>query len=387
MVLFMALEVKTTQYNNATISYVEIDPSLYEIQLLSQPGGSPKSVENFCKSVSNAEAAINGGLFNILTSQYLSGNGCIDSSNTLRGSFSGNSPCIGMQGNSLLLKWVNNDNEATAVNSKFLLNSAYYCFLRDGKVVEDYEGTDNKNMYEASDTRAMIGQKANGGTIIFAITQYGKMTGEEQGEFLKSLGYNIGFNLDGGGSRCIYCNGKTPVVGSRNVLNAFVAVKKASDPTPPTPTNNEIRLIAKNTPFRVRASVVSGTELAMVPVGSSAKILQFISGFQSDGYQWAKVEYNGITGYSQLDTSNDYLIEKQSSSRKIYLKASKIQFRVRSNPVNGTQLALVPINGTAEILSTQSNFASDGYQWAYVNYNGTKGYAQLDLQNAYNIIE
>lgn len=383
--------MKTTTFktNNYTvgIKYVEIDPKLYDLKLLSQPGGSPKSISDFYNSVNNAEVAINGSIFNDKTGQYEEGYGCLNSFGVLRGSFSGNTPSIGMIGNSLKLEWIYNDVDIHDRNTKFLLNSAYYAFLFDG-VVSPHIGdgyTEGTKMYDNEEIRSMIGQKKDG-TIIFAVTYLGKMTGEDQGNFLKSMGYSIGFNLDGGLSSNIICNGEKAIGYSRNILDAFVAVKKNDSPTP-DPTLSGISLKAQNTPFRVRSSVVNGTELVMVPVGSSAQILQFIPGFQSDGYQWAYVEYNGIKGYSQLDTSSDYLIQKSVSASTVYLKASKLQFRIRSNPVNGTQLALVPVGGQARIVSTNTAFSSDGYQWAYVDYNGTFGYSQLDLQNAYTIVE
>ena len=60
--------------------------------------------------------------------------------------------------------------------------------------------------------------------------------------------------------------------------------------------------------FRVRDKAVSGLEKAMVPVGGQAKILSFGVGFENDTYQWVKVLYNGIEGYSQLDTYNAYTL-------------------------------------------------------------------------------
>ena len=292
-----------------------------------------------------------------------------------------------MFGNKLSLQWIYDNADAQDLVSPFALNSAYYAFLFNGEVgmhVDSNYQDGIVNYYELHE-RAMIGQKTDG-TIILAVTTVGKMTGEEQGQFLKSMGYSIGFNLDGGYSRNLICGNDTAISSSRNVLNAFVVVKRPTSPTPSV-TVSGVNLFAKNTPFRVRTSPVSGTELVMVPISSYAKILQFVPGFQSDGYQWAYVEYNGIRGYSQLDTSSDYLIQKSATSSTIYLKASKLQFRIRSNPVNGTQLAMVPVNYQAKILSTENGFASDGYQWAYVEYNGIKGYSQMDLQNAYTLVE
>lgn len=213
-----------------------------------------------------------------------------------------------MFGKKLTLQWIYDNPDAQDLVSPFALNTAYYAFLFDGKsgLHVDSSYQDGINNYYELHERAMIGQKTNG-TIILAVTTVGKMTGEEQAAFLKSMGYSIGFNLDGGLSANIICGDQSAAAYSRNILNAFVVVKKESSPTPGTSVSG-VNLFAKNTPFRVRSAPVSGTELAMVPISSYAKILQFVPGFQSDGYQWAYVEYNGIKGYSQIDLQNAYTI-------------------------------------------------------------------------------
>ena len=46
----------------------------------------------------------------------------------------------------------------------------------------------------------------------------------------------------------------------------------------------------------------SGKVLAFCPVGKEMEVLEFIPGLQSDGYQWLRTRYNGVEGYSQLDS-------------------------------------------------------------------------------------
>ena len=89
-------------------------------------------------------------------------------------------------------------------------------------------------------------------------------------------------------------------------MEALYIQKKPTDPPTP-PTVSGLYLNATKQQFRVRASVVNGTQKAMVPVGGRAQITGFL-GIQSDGYQWATVNYNGTTGYSQIDTYNCYTI-------------------------------------------------------------------------------
>ncbi len=71
-----------------------------------------------------------------------------------------------------------------------------------------------------------------------------------------------------------------------------------------------------------------------------------------------------------------------------YLNATKSAFRIRFSPVIGTQLALVPIGGKAEILKFLG-IQSEGYQWVQVTYVTSKGcvlgYSQLDTKNCYTL--
>lgn len=78
------------------------------------------------------------------------------------------------------------------------------------------------------------------------------------------------------------------------------------------PLNKEdekVYLKASRLGFNVRSGTVNGKVLAVVPKGKRAEILEFSTEFKSDGFQWAKVKYGNVTGYSQLDTKY-YLLEK-----------------------------------------------------------------------------
>ncbi len=66
-------------------------------------------------------------------------------------------------------------------------------------------------------------------------------------------------------------------------------------------------LFAAYYPFRIRITPVTGLPIVTVPKGSKAEILSF-GNIQSDGYQWARVKYNGYVGFSQIDTKQCYLI-------------------------------------------------------------------------------
>jgi len=158
---------------------------------------------------------------------------------------------------------------------------------------------------------------------------------------------------------------------------------KTYDPVTP-PTESDLYLVAKTTGFRVRESVVNGAEKAMVTKGNKAKIISFVGGFQTDGYQWAKVDYNGAIGYSQMDTKA-YMVQRIGSTPNTYLRALATSFRVRSTPVNGTELAMIyPVNQVT-VLDFVESYQSDGYQWIKVRTSsGIEGYSQLDTK-AYNL--
>jgi hypothetical protein len=158
------------------------------------------------------------------------------------------------------------------------------------------------------------------------------------------------------------------------------------DSTPPI-TLEGAYLKAERQKFRVRNSPVSGTEIAMVEIGQTAEIKEFL-GIQSDGYQWAKVKYNGILGYSQIDTYKAYLIQTRAPelNQSLYLNATKQEFRIRSSVVNGTELYRVKVGGKARITELLG-IQSDGYQWAkvYQDDQGISGYSQIDTNNCYTV--
>lgn len=390
----MSLHFLTKNYNGKTVYYVELDPAVYELKLISQPdGGTRKHVKYYLTNTQKADAAINGQL---MDGNYYVG-GCIDSNGNQRGDNDSNSPMIVYSNGLLSESW----SYQLPSTYDFVLNCAYYCFLRNGQACQDYASsyTDGASMYQKSDQRSMIGQTSYG-TIIFAVS-YNKITGSEQASIMSELGCTIGFNLDGGASRRIAIrdgSSSTTSKGAffpRKVLNAIVAVKKDENYTVPLTSDDSdevissphIHLKAKNTAFRIRNSVVSGTILTTIPVGSSADILQFVPGIQSDGYQWARTRSNGIMGYSQLDTSSDYLIETDLSYEEtLFLEATTYPFRIRSSAVNGSIYTTVVVGDKAEIVEFGTSFMSDGYQWVKVKKGNIVGWSQLDLQ-AYTIIE
>lgn len=51
-----------------------------------------------------------------------------------------------------------------------------------------------------------------------------------------------------------------------------------------------------------------GKVLKYAPIGQKVEILEFIPGHQGDGYPWVRSRYMGVEGYSQLNTSLDWVV-------------------------------------------------------------------------------
>ena len=64
-------------------------------------------------------------------------------------------------------------------------------------------------------------------------------------------------------------------------------------------------LIASSKGGYIRSGMFSNSPIVTyVPANQAMKIIELIPGFQSDGYQWARAEYNGSSGFVQIDLKN-----------------------------------------------------------------------------------
>lgn len=136
----------------------------------------------------------------------------------------------------------------------------------------------------------------------------------------------------------------------------------------------------------------SAAVLTTVPKGQELKIIRFISGFQSDQWQWAEVYFNGIRGFSRVETLNSYSVVLSSTSRfnpftnqtitpkPLYLMMSTKGGVIRSAP-GGAEKIKVPSGIKILVTSLPNSLGSDGYQWVMATYNGVSGYVQADTKN------
>lgn len=231
------------------------------------------------------------------------------------------------------------------------------------------------SQYEEKDKKTMIG--VNGDEVIVAVAEAPGLTGSEMADLMLEEGAIHAIGLDGGGSTgCIY-NGSSVMSSSRLITDAIIFTKKTGSSGGDSETGLYIKTDVLA--LRIRENPVNGTVLTTVPVGNMIKIRFFIDGFQSDGYQWAATEYNGIKGYSQIDTKNCYTV--LGNNPKLKLSTQAHGGYVRSAVVDGSVNVEVPRGQHIEILELLPGFKSDGYQWARTRYNGISGYSQIDTKN------
>ena len=130
----------------------------------------------------------------------------------------------------------------------------------------------------------------------------------------------------------------------------------------------------------------------LVPKGNELKIKYFIDGFQGDGWQWAATYYNGIEGFSRIETLNSYTVVETSTSvqvpgnnvcvvpRPLYIVMSFSGGNLRTSIPNGTP-TFIPAGTAVEVVELINAVQSDGYQWVKAKYNGQIGYIQADTHN------
>ena len=238
---------------------------------------------------------------------------------------------------------------------------------RNKDIVPGYQ-----SYYGGSDYRSMIGQKSNG-TIVLACST-SPLTAHEQYTIFKNIGCTSGFNLDGGGSRQLYCNGSYVFNNSSRPLTNAIIVTNYSVP-PAGDKSNICFMHLTSSAARLRADVVNGNILTTIPNGTTFEVVGLYSWNASDGYKWGWGKYNGVEGYFQYDPAVMNPVGYGLKSFKMRLTGSAARLR---STIQGTILTTVPNGSTIQIDEFIDGKQSDGYQWCYGHYNGTYGYFQYD---------
>ncbi len=133
--------------------------------------------------------------------------------------------------------------------------------------------------------------------------------GKELFDICVNAGCTNAINLDGSGSRKLRVDNKVIVDGSRNVKNAILMYSKRVNNNEEEVLEGMLSLNVAKTGVYVRETLTFnsknqpiGKKLAFIKPNDKCKIISFLEGLQKDGYQWVKVDYNGILGYAQYDS-------------------------------------------------------------------------------------
>lgn len=369
------MEYKDLKLNGQTIGkYIEVDTTEYDLKLVSRKmfNNTKQKVRDFIDKTADAEAGINGGLFEA----YFGNDQLIgyakDSSGNEDGDGNTYGPHISYSNNQLTQEWGN----ANQINGDWVLSPAYYWFLRDGQYVSGDAMPGYENRISNADTRSMIGQKSDG-TIVLAATTT-NVTGEEQADAFKSIGCIIGANLDGGSSRQLILKSESnsPIETTRSVPNAILVVKKEQSTVQPDTGKCTMKLYGSAA--RLRKDVVNGEQVAMIPNGSEFEVIGLYSWKASDGYRWGYGKWNGYEGYFQYDPYVMMPLGTHLDKLNYKMRLFNSAARIRTRPVNGDILFTVPNGNDVQIIEFGEIKESDGYQWFQGSYNGYTGFLQYD---------
>lgn len=98
------------------------------------------------------------------------------------------------------------------------------------------------------------------------------------------------------------------------------------------------------------------------------------SNYYTNQYVWTLT--NGITATNYYLSYFGTNISSIRTSLKMVLTGSAA--RIRTYPVGGQELTLVPNGSSVEIIEFGKNIESDGYQWFQGKFNGITGFLQYD---------
>lgn len=110
-------------------------------------------------------------------------------------------------------------------------------------------------------------------------------------------------------------------------------------------------------------------------------------------YVWTMVDGSKMNGNGEVvqaapnpDTPSQPATETFSITG-YGLYVNNLGLNVRSQPnSSSTKLVTVPVGGELKIRDFLYGFQTDGYQWAATEYNGHKGYSQIDTYGYYTVL-
>ena len=251
------------------------------------------------------------------------------------------------------------------------LRSGGYNLVKDGSIATTGISAGE---YSERAAKTMIG--VNGKNVIVAVAEAPGLIGSEMSNLMLSEGAVHAVGLDGSGSTgCMY-NGEYVVEPTRNITDAIYFTKKLPEDTE---LNTGLYIQTDKEKLRIRDNPVTGNILYTLPIGCQLRVRFLLPCFQSDGYQWAATEYNGIKGFSQIDTYNCYTLNGINPNLKLSTQYHAAW--IRKSVVDGEVVMEVPRGKYVNVLRLLPGFKTDGYQWAVTSYAGVSGYTQIDVKN------
>lgn len=183
--------------------------------------------------------------------------------------------------------------------------------LHNGVDVEHYSSACGKGKITTANTQTLLLQLKTGEFVLAVVS--GKLNGYQCRDFAKAYGAIHMSMYDSGGSSQMIVDGDKKVYTGRAIPNVFTFFKNETVvPTPdpqPEVEHDYMTINVDSLGLRVRKELKFsngkpvGEIIGFIPVGNKAKVIDMVDGIQKDGYQWAKVEFNGIVGYSQYDSA------------------------------------------------------------------------------------
>lgn len=176
--------------------------------------------------------------------------------------------------------------------------------IQNGVAVNKYSPAVGYGKIVNSNTQSIL-IRDNDGKFAFATVENGLAPIPD----LRDWGLIFGFDhmsvYDSGGSTQLMVDGKIKQRSTDKYPRkcpVWFVMYEDDDDEPVYPENSIGTIHCVNSGMNIRTDI-RGDIKHTVRKGETCELLQFIDGIQSDGYQWVMTRYNGICGYSQLDTN------------------------------------------------------------------------------------
>lgn len=185
--------------------------------------------------------------------------------------------------------------------------------IHGGEEVNLYSSAAGESKKTTANTQTMLLQLSSGEFVLGVVS--GRLSPNQCIEFANACGASHLSIYDGGGSSQMVADGTKKVYTARAVANVFTLYKsekttavESDDETEAIESSDRTLVVSKvglyvRSELKFSNSKACGSILKFCPIGGEVEILDFMDEIQVDGYQWAKVRYQGVEGYSQYDST------------------------------------------------------------------------------------